>query len=328
MEAHPFLMSLDSQSNAPAGRTKIYLIACTPDVVDIICLFVPLMCPVCPLLNRKMGGTCFLMIPVFVSVQVFSLSHSPLPLSSLSPSLLPARPLQACCRAGLRDVTEGWSGSLLVGAEKMGRRLRGEWNARFFRFLKLHSSDRICVAVCTFTCVTLLTPLLLLCNPFMQRRETSPAIRSQCCWKNSRKNVSCQAVTVSYERAQLRPSAPAWICLFPCIWVISVACIAVGWHSDAARPHPHDKLRAIDPCAVQIWGSVVFFNAEYASVYCQIVRRLSIMSLNQLFRPTGDFGRPVWPGCVVIVPLIAVFRCALLSSMCLLGVHTAVVRSF
>lgn len=257
------------------------------------------MCPVCPLLNQKMGGTCFLMIPVFVSVQVFSLPRSPLPLSSLSPSLLPARPLQACCRAGLRDVTEGWSGSLLVGAEKMGRRLRGEWNARFFHFLKRRSSDRICVAVCTFTCVTLLTPLLLLlCNPFMQRRETSPAIRSQCCWKNSRKNVSCQAVTVSYGRAQLLPSAPAWICLCPCICVVSVACIAVGWHSDAARPHPHDKLRAIDPCAVQIWGSVVFFNAEYASVYCHIVKGCQSWAWISFSGPqetlAGLFGLDVW----------------------------------
>lgn len=59
------------------------------------------------------------------------------------------------------------------------------------------------------------------------------------------------------ERAQLQPSAPARISLLPRVCVIWVACIAVGWHGDAARPHPHDKLRAIDPCAVQIGGSVL-----------------------------------------------------------------------
>lgn len=85
----------------------------------------------------------------------------PPPLSSLSPSLLPARPLQACCREGLRDVTEGWSGSLLVGADKkMGRRLRGECETHIsFIFWKPHASDRIGVAVCAFTRVTLWTPL-------------------------------------------------------------------------------------------------------------------------------------------------------------------------
>lgn len=42
--------------------------------------------------------------------------------SLLTLPLLPARPLQACCRDGLRDVTEGWSGPLIGagGGEKWG----------------------------------------------------------------------------------------------------------------------------------------------------------------------------------------------------------------
>lgn len=67
---------------------------------------------------------------------------------------------------------------------------------------------------------------------------------------------------------------------------VHLARIAVGRHGDAARPHPHDKLRAIDPCAVQIRGSMVcvcFFCVFLAlTVAVFIVKRLSIESLNQL----------------------------------------------
>lgn len=257
------------------------------------------MCPVCPLLNQKMGGTCCF----FFYDSCFYICSSLLSLSPPSLLLLPARPLQACCREGMRDVTEGWSGSLLVGAvkEKWGEDCEVSEPHVCFSY---NSSDRRCVAVCTFTWITLWTPLP--CNPFMQRRGTSPATRSQCCWWKKQEGKKKQRFMPGChnsrsERAQLQPSAPARISLFPRVCVISVACIAVGWHGDAARPHPHDKLRAIDPCAVQIGGSVVWFCAEYAGVYCHVVERLPAVSLNLLFRPTGDSGRPVWPACVLIV---------------------------
>lgn len=41
------------------------------------------------------------------------------------------------------------------------------------------------------------------------------------------------------------------------------------------------------------------------------------------FQPAGDFGRPVWPGSVVIVPWCTLCVDVLHMEMSLLSVHTA-----
>lgn len=74
-------------------------------------------------------------------------------------------------------------------------------------------------------------------------------------------------------------------------------------------------LRAIDPCAVQIWGSTVRFGAGCVSVYC---RPESAPSDRQ-----GDFWvGPVRPACVRIVPAAAaVFTSSVCPLLCSAHTH-------
>lgn len=187
----PLLMSSDPQSKASAGRTEIVFTTCTvkQDILSV-CLSPHPSLPTHSVLSTVCVWCVFFMIHVVLSVQPLSLFPPP-PLSSLSPSLLPARPLQACCREGLRDVTEGWSGSLLVGADKKnGEKIaRWVWDAHFFHFLKTplfrsHWRRCVCVYACHFVNAAA-THLCIVGSP-VQRWGASAAGGE----KNRRKNVS------------------------------------------------------------------------------------------------------------------------------------------
>lgn len=114
------------------------------------------------------------MIHIFASAPLPPLSFSFSPPSSLflSSLLVLCRPAAAlCCRDGLRDVTEGWSGPLIGagGGEKWGEDKEVSETARFFCFFQ-HPSvfrsrlcQRVCVCMlCRFTAAAPLFP----CNEF------------------------------------------------------------------------------------------------------------------------------------------------------------------
>lgn len=167
----------------------------------------------------------FFMIHVFASVQALSLS---LPLSLLPPlslSLLPGRPLQACCSLLQRGAAWrqwrlerilGWSGKKKKNGEKIARWVRRAFLSLFNPLLPITFVSMMCARV--FTIIASLTPLLL-CNTFYATSGVRSSDEPVCCRENRRKSGTCQAVALSSERAQLLPSASLCINLTPGLFV-------------------------------------------------------------------------------------------------------------
>ncbi|KAA8594747.1 hypothetical protein FQN60_011882, partial [Etheostoma spectabile] len=92
-------------------------------------------------------------------------------------------PAALCCRERLRDVSEGWNGSLVEAEKKNGEKIASlhVFNYRFTDAAAPVHGEYVC-------------------------NESSPAM-SQCCCENRRTSGTCQAVALSSERAHLLASA-------------------------------------------------------------------------------------------------------------------------
>lgn len=179
----------------------------------------------------------------------------------LSSLLVLCRPAAAlCCRDGLRDVTEGWSGPLIEQeGEKNGEKIR-RWVRPHVSFAFSNvplSSDHVCVSVCVHAlslhcCRSALPVQRILCNV----GSPGPA-RSQCCRENTGENR---------VHARLSPPGCARLLSWASVWIKldsgpRLVCICVRacrgvrrceiTFGGAARPHPLDRLLVVDPCAVQ-----------------------------------------------------------------------------
>lgn len=177
----------------------------------------------------------------------------PLPYASLS-SLLSlsllvvlCRPLAAAERGCVTSLEEGWSGEV-----KMGRRQRGKGAGTFL----FSPSDRARVAVCAHRLG------LSRCRSIDAAAAALAAIVRSVGRRVRRRSGAAGKERTSGYMSRCRFFPPGASHLLP-----SAAALAPGpggavessrrWahFADAARPHPHDVLPVIDPCAVQIRGS-------------------------------------------------------------------------